>query len=101
MERIECREFLFRRNIGAPGLTKTVVIVDNKIVKPTHRQMSKTGAHGVDVYCMKQEDWGKAIVITFNVSNSGKAHIDCEGIEEDLCTMVHELFLYHGSVEKP
>ena len=72
--KVKCVEYSYRRNLSMPGRTQYIVIDTSnwEIVKPTHRERSKTRAHGNDVYCLPEEFWNRVVVVRLKRSNSGK-----------------------------
>jgi len=74
---MEMRRFYFRETRFG-GLTKTVVIVDNKVIRPTRERRSGTGRHGEDYYLLSKEQWDRAILLHFSQSNRGHRNLVVE-----------------------
>ncbi len=75
-EQLEVRRFDWRRT-RYEAITQYIIFLPGKgIVKPTHKERSRTGNHGKDVYILSKEDWSKAWVIGLFQSNTGKRSIE-------------------------
>jgi hypothetical protein len=96
MEKI-CREFVYRRNINYPGMTRTLIVIDGVIARPTKIYRSKTRAHGVDIYCLTSNDWSKAWVIELVQSNTGKRHINFENVPAQIRELIERAWVYEGA----
>jgi hypothetical protein len=88
-----CKEFYYRNCIKYPGMTKTIVIINGKILKPSRVRRSRTGAHGEDYYCLFQEEWQKAWVITFVQSNSGRRYVSTENVPDNIRELIEEAWI--------
>jgi hypothetical protein len=95
-QEVFCREFVYRRNLNYPGLTRTIVVVDGKVARPTKVYRSKTKAHGTDIYCLDQLSWSKAWVVELVQSNSGKRHVYFENVPDEDAQMIKTAWLEKG-----
>jgi hypothetical protein len=77
-------------------MTTTILILDGKILRPTRVERSRTGAHGVDYYCLSDDQWSRAWVVTLTESNSGKRYIDVKNVPEDVAELLAEMWIYEG-----
>ena len=64
------RSFYYRRT-RMGGLSKTVVVVNNRVAMPTRERRSRSGTHGEDYYLLSESEWNKAILLHFSQSNRG------------------------------
>ena len=78
--RVKCEELYYRHNIKAAGRTRYIVIDTGRweILKPTRVERSRTGAHGVDIYCLEESAWDMTMVVRLERSNSGKLRYGVE-----------------------
>jgi len=72
-----CRNFSYRRTLKTGALTLTIVYdpVEKKILEPSRKNRSRSGAHGDDIYCLDKDLWNRVYIITLYQSNSGKRDI--------------------------
>jgi hypothetical protein len=84
MSQVVCREFEWRRNIKYPGRTLYILIDTGtfEILEPTRIERSRTGAHGVDIYCQPKEKWDRIVVVGLYQSNSGKLSYEIRGSQQ-------------------
>jgi hypothetical protein len=84
MDKVMCRDYVYRHNIKMPGRTQYIVIRADiwEIVKPTRMERSRTGAHGKDVYCLEKSVWDKVIVVLLERTNSGKLSYEVSAPQE-------------------
>jgi hypothetical protein len=71
---VRCVEYDYRHTLKTGARTQYYLIDTRewKILEPTRRERSRTGAHGEDVYCLSEEVWSRVVVIGLERSNSGK-----------------------------
>jgi len=94
--RVKCEEFYYRRNINAPGRTQYIVIDTSnwEILEPTRRERSRSKAHGVDIYCLDEETWGRVIVVKLERSNSGKLRYNITTYSEKVIRYAVDLEIF-------
>jgi hypothetical protein len=96
-----CKKFHYRNNAKALGLTKTVVIMNGKVLKPSSTRRSRTGTHGEDYYCLSQEEWQKTWIVTFEQSNSGRRYITVTNVPDNVRELIEQIWLYEDvSIEE-
>jgi hypothetical protein len=73
-EKVVCKDYAYRYNIKTAGRTQYFLVdtISWKILEPTRRERSRTGAHGRDVYCLPESAWEGVLVVKLERSNSGK-----------------------------
>jgi len=92
-----CKEFYFRRTLKTGALTKYIIILDNKIVQPSGKRSSRTGAHGEEYYCLSKDQWDRAWIIRFEISNSGKRYVDfSENVPLNVKAIIYQKFIYEN-----
>jgi len=70
MEGRVVRSFYYRcTRYGA--LSKTIVVVDGRVIMPVRERRSRTGRHGEDYYVLRKSEWDRAILLHFSQTNSG------------------------------
>jgi hypothetical protein len=95
-----CREFEFRRT-GMGGLSLAIVVLDGKVLLPLRSQRSRSGSHGIDVYCLSHSEWQRAWVIRLEQSNSGKRYVDfSDNVPEHARKAIEQLWYRGVSVRK-
>jgi hypothetical protein len=95
-QEVFCREFTYRESLKYVGLTLTIIALDGNIVMPTQQYRSRTGAHGTDIYCLDQESWSRAWVVTLIQSNSGKRRIYFENVPKEWTRLIEYLWVTKG-----
>lgn len=69
--------FDFRETIKTRAITRTFLLREGNILKPSYRERSKTGAHGMD--CYEEHDYLSAdAILTIRISGSGKHYCELE-----------------------
>jgi hypothetical protein len=92
-----CREYYYRNNIKAPGLTKAIVVLDGRVLRPSRTRRSRTGAHGEDYYCLSQGEWNRAWVIILEQTNSGKRYVSTINVPESVKELIERAWIYEGA----
>jgi len=69
-EEVVMKSFYYRKTrLG--GLSKTVVVVNNRVVMPSRERRSRSGTHGEDYYLLRSDEWRRAVLLHFSQSNRG------------------------------
>jgi len=92
-----CRNFSYRRTLKTGALTLTIVYdpVEKKIVMPSRKVRSRSGAHGEDIYCLDKDQWNRVYIITLYQSNSGKRDISfSENVPQDIVEKLTIAWIY-------
>jgi len=76
--KLVCREFEYRHNLKFSGRTEYILFdtVVFEIIRPAKIERSRTGAHGIDIYCLP--NWGDVTIVRLEMSNSGKLKFNVE-----------------------
>jgi len=80
------------------GITKYIIILDNKLLVPTDYRRSRTGFHGDDIYCMPEEEWKRAQIIKLEGSNSGRRSVEFINVPLEIRQLIEEAWLSGDSV---
>ena len=77
-----CEEMIVKsfyyRKARFGGFSKTIVVIDGKVVLPSRERRSGTGRHGEDYYLLSREQWNRAILLHFSQSNRGHRNLVVE-----------------------
>jgi hypothetical protein len=92
-----CKGFEYRSTLNTRALTVSIVVLDGKVLRPTRSERSRTGAHGVDYYCLEESEWSRAWIIELRESNSGKRYIETVNVPGDISKLLAELWLYENA----
>ena len=94
--KVVCKDYAYRRNIWTAGRTQYIVIDTNswEILEPTRRERSRSKAHGVDIYCLDEETWGRVIVVKLERSNSGKLRYNITTYSEKVIRYAVDLEIF-------
>ena len=92
-----CREFYFRSCIKYDGYDQTFVIVNGDLLRPSHSRRSKSGAHGEDVYCIEEDSWRKAWILSLGKTNSGRRYASFENVPEVVAEVLHQAWEKEGA----
>jgi hypothetical protein len=97
MIEILCREFEYRRTLKTGAITKVLVVLDGKIVKPSRVRYSRTGAHGEEYYCLEDNEWNRAWIIKLYQSNSGRRSVITENTPQGVKDLVEQAWIYEDT----
>jgi len=68
----------YYRNTRAGSFTKTIVIVDGRVVNPNRRRRSTAGTHGEDYYLLSRPQWNRAVLLHFTQTTRGNRSLVVE-----------------------
>jgi hypothetical protein len=92
-----CKEFYFRKTLKTGALTRYVIILDGKLVQSSGKRFSRSGAHGEEYYCLSKDQWDRAWIIKFEISNSGKRYVDfSDNIPPNVKAIIYQKFIYEN-----
>ena len=96
------RSFYYRKTqLG--GLSKTIVVIDGKVVLPSRERRSRSGTHGEDYYLLSKEQWNKAVLLHFSRSNSGHRNLIVESatpLPEGLAEKLKKLWVAGFTIDE-
>ena len=96
-----CKQYYYRNCIKYSGLTKTIIVLDERVLRPSKVYRSKTGAHGEDIYCLSEAEWQRAWIVTFEQSNSGRRYVSTMNVPEAVKELIEQAWLYEdASIEE-
>jgi len=75
-------------------LDRTILILDGRVLKPTREVRNLLGYRGLDIYCLKWEEWDRVWDIWIGEDPSGRAIAFGKNVPREIIWILWDAWVY-------